>query len=203
MIPPKFKGKVCSVLHSVPKCALFSNQTVLYLHFPRNYVCSLFLCMVFVQPETQPIQTEKHCSNTYTCDYPTNYTYTTCIMTNYHTKAGTKVSDQDTRWCVVRPKKSWARANEGEYIKTHSPRKWGRANYISILTGTTKSQFLCIRNSMIFYPKNNKVAVEVSANQGRLHTKLKENCVKRFQDMSEQTFKFFFLCLFTHLKKSL
>jgi len=46
---------------------------------------------------------------------------------------------------------------------------------------------------MIFYLKNTKVAVEVPAYQGRLHTKFEENCVKRFRDMSEQTFKFFFL----------
>jgi len=47
----------------------------------------------------------------------------------------------------------------------------GRANYVSILlTGTTKSRFSHIRNSMIFYLKNNKVAVEVPAYQGRLLT---------------------------------
>jgi len=52
---------------------------------------------------------------------------------------------------------------------------------------------------MIFYPKNTKVAVEVPAYQGRLHTKFEENHVKRFRDiaMSEQTFKFFlrFFCI--------
>jgi len=61
------------------------------------------------------------------------------------------------------------------------------ANYVSILTGTTKSRFWHILNSMIFYP------VEVPAYQGRLNTKFEENCVKRFQDMSEQTFEFFSL----------
>ena len=77
-------------------------------------------------------------------------------------------------------------------------------NYISILTGTTKS---CIRNSIIFYLKNTKVTVEVPTYQGRLHIKFEENRVKRFRDMSEQTFEFisffFFHCLFAHLEKSL
>ena len=51
----------------------------------------------------------------------------------------------------------------------------GRANYMSTLTGTTKLRFSHIRNSIIFYLKNTKVAVEVPAYQGRLHTKIKEN----------------------------
>ena len=80
-----------------------------------------------------------------------------------------------------------------------------RANYMSILTGTTKLQFLRIRNSMIFYPKSTKVAVEVPAYQGKLPTKFEENRIKHFRDMSEQTFeffllRFFLLCLFAHLK---
>ena len=50
---------------------------------------------------------------------------------------------------------------------------------------------VAIHNSMIFYSKNTKVHVEVLAYQGRLHTKFEENCIKHFQDMSEQTFKFF------------
>jgi len=62
------------------------------------------------------------------------------------------------------------------------------ANYVSILTGATKSRFSRIRNSMIFYPKNTKVAVEVPAYQGRLRTKFEDNCVKGFQDMSESSF---------------
>ena len=81
-----------------------------------------------------------------------------------------------------------------------------RANYLSILTGTTKLQFSPIHNSVVFYLINSKVAVEVPAYQRRLHTKFEENCVKRFQDMGEQTFKFFslfffvLLRLFAHLK---
>ena len=66
-------------------------------------------------------------------------------------------------------------------------------NYVSILTGTTKSRSSRIHNSTIFYPKNIKVAVEVAAYQGRLHTKFEEN---RFRDMSEQTFQFFFVFFF-------
>ena len=84
------------------------------------------------------------------------------------------------------------------------PKKKGRTNYVSILTGTTKLRFTRIHNSMIFSPKNTKVAVEVPAYQRKLHTKFEENRVKRFRDMSEQTFEFFFLFrLFAHLKKSL
>ena len=81
-----------------------------------------------------------------------------------------------------------------------------RENYVSILTGTTKSRISHILNSMVFYPKNTKVAVELPVYQGRLHTKFEENHVKCFQDMSEQTFKFFlrlFLRLFAHLKKKI
>ena len=66
-----------------------------------------------------------------------------------------------------------------------------RANYMSILTGTTKSRFSRIHNSVVFYLINPKVAVEVPAYQRRVHTKFEENRAKRFQDMSEQTFKFF------------
>ena len=65
-----------------------------------------------------------------------------------------------------------------------------RANYVGIFKGTTKSRFSRIHNSMIFYLKNTKVAVEVPTNQGRLHNKFEENRVKCFRDMSEQTFKF-------------
>ena len=73
------------------------------------------------------------------------------------------------------------------------PKKTGRAQ--------TTMRFSRIRNSMIFYPKNTKVDVEVPAYQGRLHTKFEENCVKRFRDMSERTFKFFSSSrLFAHLK---
>ena len=68
----------------------------------------------------------------------------------------------------------------------------GRAQTgVSILKGITKSQFSRIHNSVVFYLINPKVAVEVPAYQGRLHTKFEENCVKFFRDMSEQTFKFF------------
>ena len=50
-------------------------------------------------------------------------------------------------------------------------------NCVSILTGTKMLQFSRIRNSMIFYLKNTKVAVEVPAYQGRLHTKFEESRV--------------------------
>ena len=73
-----------------------------------------------------------------------------------------------------------------------------RANYVcEYIVRTTKSRSSRIHYSMIFYPKNTKVAVEVPAYQGRLHTKFEKNCVKRFQDMSEQTFKIFFLAFFS------
>ena len=68
-----------------------------------------------------------------------------------------------------------------------------RANYMSILTGT---RFSRICNSMIFYLKNTDVTVEVPAYKGRLHTKFEENRIKRFRDISEQTFEFFFVFFF-------
>ena len=74
-------------------------------------------------------------------------------------------------------------------------------NYVSILKGTTKLRSSHIRNYIIFYLKNTKVAVEVPAYQGKLHTKFEENCVKCIRDMSEQTFLRFHL--FAYLKKSL
>jgi len=55
-----------------------------------------------------------------------------------------------------------------------------RANYVSILTGTTKLRFSHIHNSVVFYLINPKVAVEVPAYQGRLHTKFEENRTKAF-----------------------
>ena len=75
------------------------------------------------------------------------------------------------------------------------------ANYVSIWIGTTKLQFSRILNSMIFYLKNTKVAVDVPAYQGRLPTKFEENHVKCFWDMSKQTFGFisFFFKLGAHL----
>ena len=75
------------------------------------------------------------------------------------------------------------------------PENGVHANYVSI-TETIKLQFSHIRNSMIFNLKNTKVAVEVHAYQGRLHTKFEENRVKGFQDMSEQISSFFFV--FSH-----
>ena len=66
-----------------------------------------------------------------------------------------------------------------------------RANYVSILTGKTKSQFSPIYNSVVFYLINPKVAVDVPAYQRRLHTKFEKNRAKRFRGISEQTFKFF------------
>ena len=46
-----------------------------------------------------------------------------------------------------------------------------------------------------------KVVVEVSAYQGKLHTKFEEICVNRFWDMSEQTFVLFsqFFSFFIYL----
>ena len=73
-------------------------------------------------------------------------------------------------------------------------------NYVSIVTGTIKLRFLCIHNSVVFYLINPKVAVEVPTYKRRLHTKFEENHMKRFRDMSEQTFKFFssFFFVFSH-----
>ena len=67
----------------------------------------------------------------------------------------------------------------------------------SILTGTIKSRFSRIHNSVVFYLINPKVALEVPAYQRWLRTKFEENRAKRFRDMSEQTFKFFFFVFFS------
>jgi len=78
------------------------------------------------------------------------------------------------------------------------------ANYVSILTGTTNLWFSRIHNSVIFYPIDSNVVVEVCLHQGRLHTKFEENYINHFRDMGEQNFFFFIfllLRLFTHLKK--
>ena len=79
-----------------------------------------------------------------------------------------------------------------------------RANYMSLSTGTTKSQFSCICNFMIFYLQNTKVAVEVLAYQGRLYTKFKGNHMKCFRDSDEWDFFWvfflFFFRLFARLK---
>ena len=73
------------------------------------------------------------------------------------------VEYQDTRWCVVQPQENGA-----------------RAKYVSILTGITKSRFSRIHNSVVFYLIDPRIAVEVPAYQGRLHTKFEENRAKRF-----------------------
>ena len=86
---------MCSMCHSVPKCALFSNQAVLHLPFPGNKVCSIFLCMVVY------LSNQRHnChSNTYTSAHPTNYTCANCIMTNYYTKGSTEVNCHRNQIC--------------------------------------------------------------------------------------------------------
>ena len=77
-----------------------------------------------------------------------------------------------------------------------------RANYMSILTVTTKLRFSPIYSSVVFYLINPKVAVDVPVYQRRLHTKFEKNCAKRFRDVSEQAFKFFssffFFFVFLH-----
>ena len=54
------------------------------------------------------------------------------------------------------------------------------ANYVSILTGTTKSRFSPIYNSVVFYLINPKVAVDVPAYQRRLHTKFEKKSREAF-----------------------
>ena len=82
------------------------------------------------------------------------------------------------------------------------PRKWGARKVREYINRKTKSRFSRIHNSVVFYLINPKVAVEVPAYQGRLHTKFEENRAKRFRDMSEQTFKFFFFFVFLHTWKN-
>jgi len=66
---------------------------------------------------------------------------------------------------------------------------------VSILTGTTKSLFSHILNSVIFYTMDDKVAVEVPTYKGRLNIKFEDICGNCFQDMSEQNFMFSFCTL--------
>jgi len=77
-------------------------------------------------------------------------------------------------------------------------------NYVSILTGTTKSRSSCICNSMIFYPKNTKVAVEVPAYQKRPHTRKSHKLFRRYEWASFQVFPsfFFFFLVFLHIWKN-
>ena len=53
------------------------------------------------------------------------------------------------------------------------------ANYVRILTRTTKSQFSRIHNCEL-YLMDAKAVVDVLAYQGRMHAKFEENCVNRF-----------------------
>ena len=75
-----------------------------------------------------------------------------------------------------------------------------RENYVSILAGIKKLRFSHIHNSILI---TYKVAVEVPAHKGTLHTKFEEKCAKHFQNMSEQTFEFFrFFFVFLHTWKN-
>ena len=88
-------------------------------------------------------------------------------------------------WSIVTPKfQSPAKYSDQGVRPKLGPKKMEGAQ-------TTKLRFSRIRNVMIFYPKNTKVAVEVPTYQEKLHTKFEENHVKCFRDMSEQTFEFF------------
>ena len=69
---------------------------------------------------------------------------------------------QDTRQCVMRPKKT------------------GCVNYLSIFTGTTKLRFSIIHNSIIVYLMGAKAALVVPTYQGRPHTKFEENLMNHF-----------------------
>ena len=92
---------------------------------------------------------------------------------------------QDTRQCVVRPKK--------------------RARHtVSILTGRKKMQFSHLCSSVIPYPIGTTFATDVSASYGSLHTKFEENRSSHFRDTSEQNFvliSWFFSSSFRTLRK--
>ena len=65
----------------------------------------------------------------------------------------------------------------GIKIKTHGsvvrPKKTGCVQLREYIN-------MNIHNSVIFYPMDAKVALEVPAYQGRLHPKFEENCVNHF-----------------------
>ena len=84
------------------------------------------------------------------------------------------------------------------------PKKPAR-HTVSILTGRTKTSFshLCI--SVITYPIGTKLATELPASQGSLHSKLEENRSSHFRDTSCQSFVFFlpfFFFVFSHTCKN-
>ena len=87
------------------------------------------------------------------------------------------------------------------WIKTHGSVSCGprsrRATPVSILTGRTKTSFshLCI--SVITYPIGTKLATQLPAIQGSLHSKFEGNCSSHFRDTSCQTFVVFFFVFFS------
>ena len=59
---------------------------------------------------------------------------------------------------------------------------------VSILTGRKKTKFSHLCSSVIPYPIGTKLAREVPASKGSLHTKFEENRSSHFRDTSEQHF---------------
>ena len=65
------------------------------------------------------------------------------------------------------------------------PKKPAR-HTVSILTGRKKTQFSHLCSSVIPYPIGTKIATDVPASYGSLHTKFEENWYSHFRDTSEQ-----------------
>ena len=63
-------------------------------------------------------------------------------------------------------------------------------NGVSILTGTTKLQFLRTLSSVMSDLNNAQFIMEVPSTQGRPHSKFEENSFSHSRDMSNQTFIF-------------
>ena len=85
-----------------------------------------------------------------------------------------KISYQDTRLCVVRPKKP-------------------ARHTVSIFTGRKKTQFSHLCSSVILYAIETTFSTEVPTRQGCSHTKYEENRSSHFRDTSGQSLGFFFV----------
>ena len=126
-----------------------------------------------------------------TCSHPINArTLTRVCQSECFLFVNFKYIYQDTRSCVVRPKKP-------------------ARHTVSILTGRKKTQFSHLCSSVIPYPIGTKFSTDVPASYGSLHTKFEENRSSHFRDTSEQNFVlissffFFFIFFISHTSQNL
>ena len=101
-----------------------------------------------------------------------------CMLVSHYT-----CTHQDTRWCVMRPKKP-------------------ACHTVSILTGRKKMQFSHLCSSVIPNPIETTFATNVPASYGSIHTKFEENWYSHFRDTSAKHFVMssFFSSLYSSLR---